>query len=228
MIHTPKGAQHSLSCKSNTGRTLHVYTPKIKDLELEKLKFQSVKDVHLLDSLKLSQPTRLDSLKHLLQEIQSNSISTYSPRFMNQLFSGISPQMLLASDVIAQTKTTLATNEASPLFSKIESEVIQNLCRLIGWDSKQSEGVVVPGGSSANFMAIHCARQRLSPDSKKTGHLHQLYRINKTLRSSVLNEVIYDPAPHQAKGCLAQKCSHSGHPAGCCPAWARLRARTNP
>ena len=177
VIHTPKGAQHSLSCKSNTGRTLHVYTPKIKDLELEKLKFQSVKDVHLLDSLKLSQPTRLDSLKHLLQEIQSNSISTYSPRFMNQLFSGISPQMLLASDVIAQTKTTLATNEASPLFSKIESEVIQNLCRLIGWDSKQSEGVVVPGGSSANFMAIHCARQRLSPDSKKTGHLHQLYRI---------------------------------------------------
>lgn len=177
VINTPKGAKHHLSCKSNNGRTLHVYTPKIKDLELQSLKFNTAISTQLADSIKLDTPTRLDHLKSLLHDIQKNSISTHSPYFMNQLFSGVSPQMLLATEIISQAKTTLATNEASPVFSKIESEVIESLCSLIGWDTKKSEGAVVPGGSAANFMAIHCARQRLHPDLKKNGHSQKTYRI---------------------------------------------------
>lgn len=177
VINTPKGAKHSLICKTPTGRTLHVYTPKIRNLTQEDNNFKSNIDPIFLESLKLNQPLRLDQLKKLLSEIQKKSISTQSPYFMNQLFSGTSPQMLLASDIISETKTTLATQEASPVFSTVESEVIQSLCSLIGWDHKISEGVAVPGGSAANFMAIHCARQKYFPEVKVSGLTNTVFRI---------------------------------------------------
>ena len=185
VIHTPKGAKHSLRCTTKTGRTLHVYTPKIKDLSEQGQNFKSELNNQLngqlnnqfTAALKLNSPTRLDHLKNLLGEIQQNSISTHSPYFMNQLFSGVSPQMLLASDIVNQSKTTLATQEASPVFSAIESEVVQSLCRLIGWQNSSSEGVVVPGGSAANFMSIHCARQKYFPEAKTKGVQNQLFKI---------------------------------------------------
>lgn len=177
VIHTPKGAKHSLRCVSPKGRTIHVYTPKIKASETETLNFKLTKDIKFSESLKLNDPVKLSELKTLLSEIQKNSISTASPYFMNQLFSGASPQMLLASEVIAQTKTTLATQEASPVFSQVETEVVKSLCAQVGWDTKTSEGVVVPGGSSANFMAIHCARQKYFPEMKAKGLQNHIFKV---------------------------------------------------
>lgn len=177
VIHTPKGAKHSLRCISASGRTLHVYTPKIKNLEGKDLNFKLEKDKIFNESLKLDNPVRLDQLKNLLADIQSKSISTESPYFMNQLFSGVSPQMLLASEITSQTKTTLATHEASPVFSQVEIEVVNALCTQVGWPSIASEGVVVPGGSSANFMAIHCAKQKYFPEIKSKGMQKEIFKV---------------------------------------------------
>ncbi|AZZ36363.1 glutamate decarboxylase [Bdellovibrio sp. qaytius] len=177
VIHTPKGAKHSLRCLSKAGRTLHVYTPKIKDLAQQPLNFKTDKNNGLSESLKLNEPLRLDHLKILLAEVQKNSISASSPYFMNQLFSGVSPQMMLANELISQTKTTLATQEASPVFSQVESEVIKSLCSQIGWSPKASEGVVVPGGSAANFMAVHCAKQKYFPDMKAKGLQNKIFKV---------------------------------------------------
>lgn len=162
---TPIGARHHLVCLSETGKTLHVYTPKIKE-HSESGTFKVEKSL-LQDKISLQDPVQINELKKILDFIKEKSISTHSPYFMNQLFSGISPVTLLAEEVVAQSKTTLATHEASPIFSAIESEIIQKLADLIGW--KQSEGISVPGGSAANFMALHCARHRAFPDAKKKG-----------------------------------------------------------
>lgn len=177
VVHTPKGAKHGLRCVSATGRTIHVYTPKIKDLDSAPLNFKTAKDETFKESLHLSEPLRFDHLKNLLKEIQKNSISTESPFFMNQLFSGVSPQMLLASEIASQTKTTLATQEASPVFSQIESEVVKSLCLQIGWSLQNSEGISVPGGSSANFMAIHCAKQKYFPEMKTKGLQSKTFKV---------------------------------------------------
>lgn len=177
VIHTPKGAKHSLRCVSPTGRTLHVYTPQIKELTPETVNFKTDKSTFFNESLKLNSALRLDELKNLLSEIRKKSISVDSPYFMNQLFSGVSPQMLLANEIITQTKTTLATQEASPVFSQVENEVVKSLCTQIGWNSTQSEGVVVPGGSSANFMAIHCAKQKYFPEMKTKGLQNKICKV---------------------------------------------------
>ena len=98
-----------------------------------------------------------------------------SPLFMNQLFSGVRPESLLADAVISQTRTTMATHEASPVFTKIERELVRALAQRLGWNTV--DGLGVPGGSAGNFMAIHCARQIYYPQSKTEGHGGRKLRI---------------------------------------------------
>jgi glutamate/tyrosine decarboxylase-like PLP-dependent enzyme/quercetin dioxygenase-like cupin family protein len=170
VLNTPVGSRHEMRCLSPGGKTLHVYTPKI----LERSDFGIFK-VESLENLKrdlrLAEPTSVEHLRKIMNLIRDHSVSTHSPYFMNQLFSGILPQMLMAEDLISQTKTTMATYEASPAFSAVESEVVESLGQIIGWDKGCRDGVSVPGGSAANFMAVHCARQNKFPEIKKTGML---------------------------------------------------------
>lgn len=119
-----------------------------------------------------STPTPESQFSNLLDLIEKNSISTHSPYFMNQLFSGVRPELKVIDQVLRDTKTTMATYEASPVFSLIEREVISSLGRLAGWCSSETDGVVVPGGSAANFMALHCARQKHDPSIRKNGLKH--------------------------------------------------------
>jgi len=162
----PVGTKHETQCLTLTGKTLHVYTPKLAQ-ETVKLKFNSENSEELKNKLHLSQATPFEELKDLLDVMKKESISSGSPYFMNQLFSGSFPQMLMAEEFIAATKTTLATFEASPVLSAVENEVIEELSCLIGWEKRS--GIAVPGGSAANFMAVHCARQNLFPKTKREG-----------------------------------------------------------
>lgn len=179
VITTPIGSHHELRCLSSKGRTLHVYIPKIS-VHNENGIFQpthSDQENLIQNEIKLSAPINIQSLKTLLARVKDFSISTHSPYFMNQLFSGVTPQMILAEEIITHTKTTLATNEASPIFSHVESEVVESLGEIIGWQSGSRDGVCVPGGSAANFMAIHCARQKKFPNLRKTGAAGQIFKI---------------------------------------------------
>ncbi len=171
VISTPPGARHEIKCISEKGKTLHVYVPPLTDkLTQTHLKKQSASELKRQLSLELSvDATGWEQLVKQIEQIQTASISTHSPYFMNQLFSGIAPEMLLADQVIAQTKSTMATYEASPVFSLIEKEVVQNLGELLGWQKHSIDGVTVPGGSASNFMAIHCARQKRFKKYKKDG-----------------------------------------------------------
>lgn len=168
VLSTPVGALHEIACKSPTGKTLHVYTPKIQEHGIAG-RFCGPDPESLKPDIALDKTVAMEGLADLLSRFRGQSISTYSPYFMNQLFSGISAPMLMAEEFLAQTKTTLATSEASPVLSAMETEVISRLCALIGWGEHLADGVCVPGGSAANFMAMHCARHRAFPESKMHG-----------------------------------------------------------
>jgi glutamate/tyrosine decarboxylase-like PLP-dependent enzyme/quercetin dioxygenase-like cupin family protein len=176
VVSTPAGAKHEMVCKSQTGKTLHVYTPKVSELK-ESGKFSVAQIANLKSELALSEPTDSLALARLLAVFQSQSITTHSPYFMNQLFSGVLPQMLMAEEFITQTKTTLATFEASSIFSTMEAEVVESLGQQIGWAEGSRSGVSVPGGSAANFMAVHCARQKLLPLTKAKGLSGQALKV---------------------------------------------------
>lgn len=177
VLSTPVGASHEMRCLSKTGKTLHVYTPKISAHKEVDRKFNSTIDADLMPALKLGESVRFERLNEILHLVQQNSISTHSPYFMNQLFAGIHPQALLAEEVIARSKTTMATQEASAVFSKIEQEVVDQLCNLVGWPSSTRDGVSVPGGSAANFMALQLAKQKNFPETKQNGLKDKSFKI---------------------------------------------------
>ncbi|MFZ4405365.1 MAG: aminotransferase class V-fold PLP-dependent enzyme [Pseudobdellovibrionaceae bacterium] len=174
VIITPVGSKHEIKCLSKTGKTFHVYTPKLAEKKPTPL-FQTLSNADLSKSINLQlQPKGLawEKLVALLQAVADQSVSTNSVYFMNQLFSGVTSQMLAAEDLIAKTKASMATFEASSVLNLIEIEVVQNLCRQIGWlnsTSSTADGIQVPGGSSANFMALQCARHKKNPNYKING-----------------------------------------------------------
>jgi glutamate/tyrosine decarboxylase-like PLP-dependent enzyme/quercetin dioxygenase-like cupin family protein len=172
MMITPVGAKHEVRCLSETGRTFHVYMPRLLEEEKTDSRFRTLPIAQLKKAVDLqlsSAPVSVAQLKAILDSVRQHSISTDSPYFMNQLFSGVLPETLLAEELLLQTKTTMATYEASPVYTAIEIEVVKKLGELIGWGAHERDGVCVPGGSAANFMALHCARQKRFPLLRKTG-----------------------------------------------------------
>lgn len=105
----------------------------------------------------------------LIQRLRELRVDTQSPFFMNQLFSGVRGEVLEIENLIAESRTTMATYEASGPFTLIEMETVQALASRIGWKDS-FDGVVVPGGSAANAMAIHLARQIADGNFKRLGN----------------------------------------------------------
>lgn len=172
LVRTPLGVHHEIQCLSSTGKTLHVYTPKIDATENQQFRLSKV------DGLELeSEPTRWNQVEDLLQQIERASVSTASPFFMNQLFSGVWPETLAATQTLARCRTTMATQEAAPIFTAVETEVVDKLGEVIGWPVEQRDGVGVPGGSAANFMAVHCARHQRVPEYRARGSNGERFQV---------------------------------------------------
>jgi glutamate/tyrosine decarboxylase-like PLP-dependent enzyme len=184
-IVTPMNATHEIRCLSDVGRTIHVYSPPLAQ-KTDSPNFATPTQSSLLSDPDLSLNTEspsFESLSRALEAIRAKSISTDSPLFMNQLFSGVRPESLLSDAVLSASKTTMATLEASPVFSAIEVLVVKELGKVSGWDFESVEGLSVPGGSAANFMA--CARQALDASAKELGNQ------SKTFAVFVSNEAHY-------------------------------------
>jgi glutamate/tyrosine decarboxylase-like PLP-dependent enzyme len=120
-------------------------------------------------SLKLSESAC--SEQELLAEIEkyfAYSQRTLHPLYNNQLNAGANFEALLAEIVTFLTNTTMSTFEASPAATLIEAKLIQELNQKIGFS--QVDGLMVTGGSNANLLAIHVARNSRFPEVKERGH----------------------------------------------------------
>jgi glutamate/tyrosine decarboxylase-like PLP-dependent enzyme/quercetin dioxygenase-like cupin family protein len=186
VIHIPIYTPHEMKCLSPQGRTLHIYLPPITktaakdDSATEKRLFRTrtIAEIESMLPLVLGK-TGISSLElqSVFAKIRQQSISVHSEYFMNQLFAGIVPEAVQAQELIASTKATMATFEASTIFTVCEIELIKAMGELIGWNAQDSEGISVPGGSAANFMSLHCARQRLFPDIKTEGNGNRSFKV---------------------------------------------------
>ena len=62
---------------------------------------------------------------------------------------------------------TVYTYEMAPAFSLMEKEIYDHFGRVLEWD--QVEGIMVPGGSFGNIMAIQVSRYHAFPQVKEEG-----------------------------------------------------------
>jgi glutamate/tyrosine decarboxylase-like PLP-dependent enzyme len=92
-----------------------------------------------------------------------------SPRFLNQLFSGVEEEALAGSLLGMFPNNTMSTREVAPVPSAMESAVIDWLRSLLPWDAGAAGGTLTPAGSFSNYLAVFLARKaatgRLGADS---------------------------------------------------------------
>lgn len=108
-------------------------------------------------------------LDYFRDEILNQSVKTWHPLFMNQMFAGASFPSITGDLLASMMNPTLATWEMSPVATIIERNVSEWMAQLIGLP-EGSSGIFLPGGSLSNLMALSIARnQRLDPNIKTAG-----------------------------------------------------------
>lgn len=107
----------------------------------------------------------------LLREIKNYlkySVRTTHPQFNNQLQAGANFESLLGEVISFITNTTMATYEVAPVASLMEAKLTSELCKKIGY--KNGGGIMLTGGSNANLLALHCARNTHIAEIKYKGN----------------------------------------------------------
>lgn len=127
------------------------------------------------DELKSKLSLSLDSIgvdeDKIINEIEKYlefSPRTSHPLFSNQLTGGFNLEAFIGEIVSFITNTTMATFEVAPVATLIEKELVRELSKKIGYEN--GSGIMLTGGSNANLMAIHCARNKKFPNTKKVGN----------------------------------------------------------
>ncbi|MCE9635466.1 MAG: hypothetical protein K8T90_07150 [Planctomycetes bacterium] len=82
-----------------------------------------------------------------------------SPRFQNQLFSGVEDPAMAGALLGLFTNNTMSTREIAPLPTEMERAVIGWMLRSLPWDRGRAGGSATPGGSFSNFLAVYLARK---------------------------------------------------------------------
>ncbi|MCP4503515.1 MAG: hypothetical protein GY822_26585 [Deltaproteobacteria bacterium] len=98
-----------------------------------------------------------------VQAYLKNALPTQSPRFMNQLFSGVSLSGALGELLCALTNTSMYTYEVAPAATLIERSLLSHMGNKVGYDD--GEGIFVSGGTNANHVSMLMAREQVRQTS---------------------------------------------------------------
>ena len=105
------------------------------------------------------------------------SVRVGHPQFNNQLMGGFHMEAFIGELISTLGNATMATFEVAPVATLMEEHLVKELNKKLGFETstKSGDGIMLTGGSNANMMAIHCARQRKFPEIKMQGNgTHQM------------------------------------------------------
>ena len=130
----------------------------------------------LLNTLKLEVSEKGEGIEGVLGHISEYlrySVRTSHPNFNNQLNGGFHFEAMLAELVSFFGNATMATFEVAPVATLLENKLVDMINKNIGFHN--GDGIMLTGGSNANLMAIHVARNTRFPQIKFEGNgAHQL------------------------------------------------------
>jgi glutamate/tyrosine decarboxylase-like PLP-dependent enzyme len=133
---------------------------------------RQVSAAELLKRIDIALPATGRPLSDLLEDVRQTlhySVRTGHPGFSNQLFGDYDPAALLGEWMTALLNTSMYTFEVAPVVTLMETALMQHMCGFVGWHGETGEGVLTPGGSIANLMAVLGARNRCCPEAKERG-----------------------------------------------------------
>ena len=117
-----------------------------------------------------------DDVLAAVEQVIDYSMHTSHPRFVNQNFAGPDPISVVGDWLGAALNTTGATFEVAPVFTLMESAVLDKLGHIAGYVTSGSgelppvpPGLFCSGGSMGTLLALQLARHRRQPDVTTKG-----------------------------------------------------------
>jgi glutamate/tyrosine decarboxylase-like PLP-dependent enzyme len=108
-----------------------------------------------------------DDLFADMQRILTYSVRTGHPGFSNQLYGSYNLPAIIGEWFTAVLNSSMYTYEVAPVLTLIEQALLGKMAGLAGFS--RGEGVLTPGGSISNLMAVLTARNLLFPQSRTEG-----------------------------------------------------------
>lgn len=190
------------------------YLEENKDPSTPVVKYKSGKELESIFDLEL--PELGEGIESIFTHIKSYleySPRTTHPQFNNQLYGGFQYEALIGEIISFIANTSLSTYEISPVATVIEKKLIREINNLIGF--KDGSGIMCTGGSNANLLAVHCARNRMFPEAKRLGNpkedvcifvskaAHYSFKKGVNLMGLGMDNVI--PVEVDSEGCMIAK-----------------------
>lgn len=109
-----------------------------------------------------------EEFKEILTNIVLKTPKTASKMFFNQLFGGRKSKAVLGDLLAVMLNNSMYTYKAAGPQIAIEKEIIKQTCKLVGYN-KDANGIIAPGGSLSNFMALIMARDAFNINIREQG-----------------------------------------------------------
>lgn len=125
----------------------------------------------LFDKLDLElsdEPIDEERFKNALQDLVLKTPRTATNAFFNQLFGGRNEKAVLGDLLAVMLNNSMYTYKAAGPQVGVEKVVINEVCKLIGWD-ENAGGTFSTGGSMTNFMSMLMARDSFNKDIRNEG-----------------------------------------------------------
>lgn len=110
----------------------------------------------------------------VLGKVVLNTPRTASRSFFNQLFGGRNPSATLGELLSVMLNISMYTYKVGGPHVGIETELVEQICKRIGYSKEGSGGTFAPGGSMSNFMSVIMARDAYDAEIKNMGVRKQL------------------------------------------------------
>lgn len=105
-----------------------------------------------------------------LEAILNDSVNTFAPGFLDKLYAAPCPPGIAAELILSVLNTNVHVYNVAPALSWIEKNTTEALAKRFGFSDKDSGGISVQGGSSANLTSLVVARNTLHPHTKVHGN----------------------------------------------------------
>ncbi|KAL9553697.1 hypothetical protein MBANPS3_003174 [Mucor bainieri] len=126
----------------------------------------------LYKAMDFSLPTQgagIDGTFELIKSTLKYSVNSWNPRFMDKLYAGTNPIGVISELLLAVLNSNVHVYHVSPVFTLMEIEVTRAVGRLLNM-GENSGGLLCPGGSASNLLALVTARNKLFPMIKSEGY----------------------------------------------------------
>jgi glutamate decarboxylase len=107
-----------------------------------------------------------------LRPILAYSVNTFSPGFLDKLYSSTNAPGIAADLILSTLNTNLHVYHVSPVLTLVEKHTTKALASLFGLPGPRAGGISVQGGSASNMTSIVIARNTLYPATKIHGNAH--------------------------------------------------------